>query len=74
MRVCCSLYLTEYKAPSGSNGKINKFTVPVLVDWLSKHEIPYDELIVGKPWPGPEGYMMIVQYVPPNSGPSLNKF
>ena len=40
----------------GSIGKINKFTVPVLVDWLSKHEIPYDELIVGKPWPGPEGY------------------
>ena len=39
-----------------SIGKINKFTVPVLVDWLSKHEIPYDELIVGKPWPGPEGY------------------
>ena len=40
----------------GSIGKINKFTVPVLVDWLSKHEIPYDELIVGKPWPGPDGY------------------
>ena len=40
----------------GSIGKINKFTVPVLVDWLLKHEIPYDELIVGKPWPGPDGY------------------
>ena len=40
----------------GSIGKINKFTVPVLVDWLIKHEIPYDELIVGKPWPGPDGY------------------
>ena len=40
----------------GSIGKINKFTVPVLVDWLFKHEIPYDELIVGKPWPGPDGY------------------
>ena len=40
----------------GSIGKINKFTIPVLVDWLFKHEIPYDELIVGKPWPGPDGY------------------
>lgn len=40
----------------GSIGKINKFTVPVLVEWLFKHEIPYDELIVGKPWPGPDGY------------------
>ena len=40
----------------GSIGKINKFTVPVLVDWLFKHDIPYDELIVGKPWPGPDGY------------------
>ena len=41
---------------NGSIGKINKFTVPVLVDWLFKHNIPYDELIVGKPWPGPDGY------------------
>ncbi len=31
-------------------GKINKFTAPILWSWLEKWNIPYDELIFGKPW------------------------
>lgn len=31
-------------------------TKPILEDWLKKWEIPYDELIFGKPWPGPKGF------------------
>lgn len=40
----------------GNIGLINKHTVPTLIDWLEKWEIPYDELHVGKPWCGKEGF------------------
>jgi capsule biosynthesis phosphatase len=41
----------------GSLGLINKYTAPVLTDWLEKHNVPYDEIYYGKPW-GPG-----VQYI-----------
>ena len=34
----------------GSLGLINKYTAPELIEWLSKNEIPYDEIYYGKPW------------------------
>ncbi|MGX2946963.1 capsular biosynthesis protein [Enterococcus alishanensis] len=37
-------------------GKINKNTLPQLINWLDKWEIPYDEIYVGKPWCGTEGF------------------
>ncbi len=41
----------------GNNtGKINKDTLPIIIEWLSKHEIEYDEIYVGKPWCGEEGF------------------
>ncbi len=47
-------------------GMINKQTVPTLIDWLNKWEIPFDELYVGKPWPGPEGFYVDDRSVRPN--------
>lgn len=32
---------------------ILKNTKPVLEKWLKKWNIEYDELVFGKPWPGP---------------------
>lgn len=40
----------------GNIGKINANTVPVLVEWLRRHDVPHDELHVGKPWAGREGF------------------
>lgn len=40
----------------GSIGKINAFTLPQIVAWLDANEIPYDEIHVGKPWCGHEGF------------------
>ena len=40
----------------GNIGVINKITAKVLLDWLEKWNIPYDEIIYGKPWPGHKGY------------------
>lgn len=39
-----------------SVGKINAFTLPEIVRWLDRHSVPYDEIHVGKPWCGPEGF------------------
>lgn len=40
----------------GNIGKIMRHTAPVLVEWLARHEIPYDELHFGKPWCGHDGF------------------
>lgn len=40
----------------GNIGKINKYTAPILIEWLNKWNIPYDEIIFGKPWPGKQGF------------------
>ena len=37
-------------------GKINAVTLPVVIDWLRKHDVPFDEVHVGKPWCGTEGF------------------
>ena len=40
----------------GNIGAINKNTLPIITEWLDRHDIPYDELYVGKPWCGFEGF------------------
>lgn len=45
--------MNSYK---GNVGVINKCTAPVLLEWLSKWNVPYDEIYYGKPWPGRKGF------------------
>jgi capsule biosynthesis phosphatase len=40
----------------GNVGKISAHTLPIIVTWLQEHDVPYDEIHVGKPWCGHEGY------------------
>jgi len=40
----------------GRIGKVNVETAPTLLQWLSKHDVPYDEIYYGKPWCGYEGF------------------
>lgn len=42
-------------------GKINIHTLPVIIDWLNENRVPYDEVIVGKPWCGDEGFMLMIE-------------
>lgn len=44
------------KTYQGNIGKINVNTLPKIIEWLNKHNIPYDEIIVGKPWCGEDGF------------------
>lgn len=40
----------------GNIGLINAHTAKTMLNWLEKWNIPYDEIIYGKPWPGHEGF------------------
>ena len=39
-----------------SVGLINAITLPIVIEWLNSHQIPFDEIHVGKPWCGNEGF------------------
>jgi len=41
---------------NGSLGKINANTLPVVIEWLNKYEVPFDEIYMAKPWCGTEGF------------------
>jgi capsule biosynthesis phosphatase len=51
--ISTSRNMSTYK---GSIGKINAHTLPIIIEWLDKHNVPYDEIIVGKPWCGTDGF------------------
>lgn len=40
----------------GSIGKINARTLPIIMTWLEENNVPYDEIYVGKPWCGNQGF------------------
>lgn len=50
----------------GNIGLINANTAKVLLKWLDKWEIPYDEIIYGKPWPGHKGFYVDDRTVRPD--------
>lgn len=41
---------------AGNVGRINIYTLPNIIDWLNKNNVPYDEVYIGKPWCGFEGF------------------
>lgn len=50
----------------GNTGLINKYTAPILLTWLEKWEIPYDEIVFGKVWPGHKGFYVDDRTVRPD--------
>ena len=51
---------------NGNIGLINVHTAKILLNWLDKWKIPYDEIIYGKPWPGHMGYYVDDRAIRPN--------
>lgn len=58
---------------SGNIGKINVHTMPVIIDWLNRNNIPYDEIIVGKPWCGTNGFYVDDKAIRPSEFISLSE-
>jgi len=44
------------KTHQGNLGLINVHTARIILNWLDKWDIPYDEVLYGKPWPGEKGF------------------
>lgn len=40
----------------GNLGKITVHTLPIITAWLNKHDVPFDEVWIGKPWCGQKGF------------------
>lgn len=61
------LYTSRNMNSYGGNiGKINAHTAPILMEWLKKWNIPFDEIVFGKVWPGHNGYYVDDRSVRPN--------
>jgi capsule biosynthesis phosphatase len=56
----------------GNVGKINAHTLPVLMDWLKRHNVPYDEIWTGKPWCGTDGFYVDDKAIRPDEFVSLS--
>lgn len=54
------------KTFEGNIGKINANTLPVIMKWLENNNVPYDEIIVGKPWCGEDGFYVDDRAIRPN--------
>ncbi len=55
-----------------SLGKINAKTLPIIIDWLKKNKIPYDEIWVGKPWCGKNGFYVDDKAIRPDEFSQLS--
>ena len=56
----------------GNIGKINIYTLPNIVNWLNKYEVPYDEIVVGKPWCGYDGFYIDDKAIRPSEFHNMN--
>jgi len=54
------------KTHNNNVGRINALTLPIIIEWLNRHNIPYDEIHVGKPWCGTDGFYVDDKAVRPD--------
>lgn len=54
------------KTHSNSVGLINKHTAPIMLNWLERWNVPYDEILFGKPWPRSKGFYIDDRAIRPN--------
>ncbi|MFM5232528.1 HAD hydrolase family protein [Aeromonas caviae] len=56
----------------GNIGKMNIHTLPTIIEWLNNNGVPYDEVILGKPWCGFEGFYVDDKSIRPSEFASLS--
>ena len=57
---------------NNSIGRINAETLPIVVDWLKRHDVPFDEIHVGKPWCGEAGFYVDDRAIRPSEFVALD--
>ena len=56
---------------NGNLDAIISITYPEIISWLKKHNVPYDEVIIGKPWCGHNGFYVDDKAIRPSEFVSL---
>lgn len=56
----------------GDIGKINIEILPDILKWLNRHGIPYDSVVVGKPWCGFDGFYVDDKAIRPSEFASMS--
>ncbi|WP_199614027.1 HAD hydrolase family protein [Paenibacillus alkalitolerans] len=67
--ICTSRNVRTYE---GNVGKINANTLPVIISWLQSNQVPYDEIYVGKPWCGYDGFYIDDKAIRPSEFVSMD--
>ena len=67
--ICTARNMRTYE---GNIGKININTLPIIIEWLDRNDVPYDEILVGKPWCGDEGFYVDDRAIRPSEFTSLS--
>lgn len=57
---------------NGNIGIINAVTLPIIIDWLNQHQVPYDEIYTGKPWCGHDGFYVDNKAIRPDEFAKLS--
>lgn len=67
--ICTARNMRTYAA---SIGLINTHTIPGIIAWLEKHSIPFNEIHVGKPWCGHDGFYIDDKAIRPSEFAKLD--
>ena len=70
--IICIFTSRNMRTYDGNVGLININTLPTIINWLNKWKIPFDEVIVGKPWPGVGGFYIDDRAIRPRELISMN--
>lgn len=57
---------------NGDVEMIKQKTLPIIIEWLNYHNVPYDDIIVGKPWCGDEGFYIDDRAIRPSEFKDLS--
>lgn len=61
------------RSNKGQLDEIGKNVLPGILEWLEKHDIPCDQLLVGKPWAGKRGFYIDDRAIRPREFCSLSE-
>ncbi|OCR12023.1 capsular biosynthesis protein [Helicobacter pullorum] len=56
----------------GDIEKIKANTLPQIITWLEKHSVPYDDVMIGKPWCGFDGFYVDDKAIRPSEFSTLS--
>ena len=54
-------------------GEINVHTLPIVLEFLNRYNIPYDQVVMGKPWAGYGGFYVDDKCIRPSEFMNLSE-